>query len=462
MAACDPSSFDGFAASPDVLEQLAAKQIHIRQCRWRYGDPAWRKTPFPPHRALAGKFTTIEGHAGQGFDGFSGWHPGDHKGCLCSLVPVLGYGPPPPPAPLQPTPGGLSPVRPNFDPAWGQKGTPEWNALQADNIHDHWDRANASGERIAARMAGREDWHDLADPFVQRANGEMLLDTRDAMQTWMSENKQRWLQLADDDDMRAAFEQHWRYWQQGQIPRGEDTYYFLRGQIGTHRALDLFSDLSDDLMALWRSGRLDGAPHLAQAVAAEFQKNVAGLIDRWSNTSADHDPMAVAVQKLMAEKGVGREGFEQLVATLGPSGDDLMRAADEYLTRYGTTWRAILDEMYDETQERLTRLGIDELHLTRGVKWYDPDEVPRAFADMTPGSFVEMDDIVFRPLSSFTHGDHSTSFAGADGWIIEGVVPREAVFSWYVSGFGASLEEEMVMLAWPGRWKVWRKGRVYD
>lgn len=91
---CDTAAFDGVALSPGLLEALASKQgLRVVQCRWRYGDPAWRRTPFQPHRDLAGKFTTVDGHAGIGFDGVEGWQPGDHKGCLCSLVPVFARSP---------------------------------------------------------------------------------------------------------------------------------------------------------------------------------------------------------------------------------------------------------------------------------------------------------------------------------------------------------------------------------
>ena len=85
---CDTQAFDGMALSPGILDKLAREGRRVVQCRWRYGD-AFRADPFPPHRALAGVFTSITGDAGSGFDGFSGYHPGDHKGCLCSLVPVF-------------------------------------------------------------------------------------------------------------------------------------------------------------------------------------------------------------------------------------------------------------------------------------------------------------------------------------------------------------------------------------
>jgi hypothetical protein len=84
---CESSAFDGVALSPGVIDRLGVGGVRVKQCRWRYGDAV--RVPFPPHKALAGKFTTITGHAGGGFDGFSGYSPGDHKGCLCSLVPVF-------------------------------------------------------------------------------------------------------------------------------------------------------------------------------------------------------------------------------------------------------------------------------------------------------------------------------------------------------------------------------------
>lgn len=87
---CEPMAFDGMALSPGVIRRLATVSgLKITQCRWRYGDIALRKKPFPDHVALAGDYTTADGRTGAGFDG-AGWYPGDHQGCLCSLVPIFG------------------------------------------------------------------------------------------------------------------------------------------------------------------------------------------------------------------------------------------------------------------------------------------------------------------------------------------------------------------------------------
>ena len=90
--ACEPSAFDGFALSPGLIRLLGVFGIHIVECRWRYGDVALRRTPFPPHVDNAGEVTSVDGRVGEGFNG-DGWYPGDHAGCLCRLVPIFGRGP---------------------------------------------------------------------------------------------------------------------------------------------------------------------------------------------------------------------------------------------------------------------------------------------------------------------------------------------------------------------------------
>lgn len=93
MMSCDPSAFDGMALSPGIIRRLQASGLSIVACRWRYGDIALRKKPFPEHIANAGELTTIDGRVGDGWDG-TGWFPGDHDGCLCRLVPIFGRGAP--------------------------------------------------------------------------------------------------------------------------------------------------------------------------------------------------------------------------------------------------------------------------------------------------------------------------------------------------------------------------------
>lgn len=77
-----PTAYDprGFAVGVLSHELLADAGLHLGQWRWRYG-PDFRANPFPPHKALDGRFVAAEGV----LDGF---YPDDHKGCLCALSPV--------------------------------------------------------------------------------------------------------------------------------------------------------------------------------------------------------------------------------------------------------------------------------------------------------------------------------------------------------------------------------------
>jgi ADP-ribosyltransferase exoenzyme len=83
-----PTGYDprGFAVGVLTTQGLAEQGIRLQEWRWRYG-PAMRENPYPKHRELDGRFVTLEGT----LDGF---YPGDHKGCLCSVVPVYATGDP--------------------------------------------------------------------------------------------------------------------------------------------------------------------------------------------------------------------------------------------------------------------------------------------------------------------------------------------------------------------------------
>jgi hypothetical protein len=64
----------------------------IESYRWVYG-PAARSAPFEPHRNLNGKtFETFDSPVlrnSSGFPPFEFYMPGDHKGCLCDIEPVI-------------------------------------------------------------------------------------------------------------------------------------------------------------------------------------------------------------------------------------------------------------------------------------------------------------------------------------------------------------------------------------
>lgn len=71
----------GFAVGVLSSKQLERQGVRFTQWRFRYGT-LHRSEPFVEHKAQDGRFATVEGTV-------NGWYPGDHKGCLCGLTPVL-------------------------------------------------------------------------------------------------------------------------------------------------------------------------------------------------------------------------------------------------------------------------------------------------------------------------------------------------------------------------------------
>ena len=74
----DPRGFAVGLLATDAIERTHG--LRLQQWRWYYGIGA-RPHPYPEHQALAGRYMTSMGM-------LDGYYPGDHKGCLCSVVPV--------------------------------------------------------------------------------------------------------------------------------------------------------------------------------------------------------------------------------------------------------------------------------------------------------------------------------------------------------------------------------------
>lgn len=72
----------GFAIGVLSLKKLGTENIQLVQWRFRYGA-ASRTNPFFPHKEVDGQFMTSDGYTKDG------WHPDDHKGCLCFSDPVF-------------------------------------------------------------------------------------------------------------------------------------------------------------------------------------------------------------------------------------------------------------------------------------------------------------------------------------------------------------------------------------
>jgi uncharacterized protein (DUF2267 family) len=169
----------------------------------------------------------------------------------------------------------------------------------------------------------------------------------------------------------------------------------------------------------------------------------AGLVDAWAAASADSNPKSIALQRTVARRFNLRENI------LDSAGRISNWDADDFLERYGDIFDAFVDSVYDQTQKYLKAKGVDRLTLYRGVSWKDePDEMPEDLEDGDPYAWVAT--VATNPLSSFSLDlDTGLLFARVDestGRLLTVTVPRERVFSTFITGPGCTNETEIVVL----------------
>ena len=179
--------------------------------------------------------------------------------------------------------------------------------------------------------------------------------------------------------------------------------------------------------------------------ATDVQNAVGRLVDKWSETSGNGDPLACALQAA-AEKEFGLStpnwhtwsatGIEKMLTEEWDFGVVL---GDE---KYQLGLRRFVRAMYDETQEALTAMGVDdEIWLWRGMS-LKPGTLPEGVSQMM---------LDLQPMSSFS-SDYTTAseFASMADDVQEVVVgawvPKERVVGVPGHGFGCLDEYEYVVL----------------
>jgi hypothetical protein len=169
----------------------------------------------------------------------------------------------------------------------------------------------------------------------------------------------------------------------------------------------------------------------------------AGLVDAWAAASADSNPKSIALQRTVAHRFNLRD---DILDTAGRIGN---WDAEDLLARYGDIFDAFVDSVYDQTQEYLKAKGVDRLTLYRGVSWRDePGNMPEELEDGDPYAWAAT--VAINPLSSFSLDlDTALLFARVDestGRLLTVTVPRERVFSTFLTGPGCTNESEVIML----------------
>ena len=179
---------------------------------------------------------------------------------------------------------------------------------------------------------------------------------------------------------------------------------------------------------------------------------VRDLISVWAVTSGDNKPMSIALQKAANEEF----NLKSTIEHFGPQ----EAFADNILQEFGDGLKAFLRAQYDATQEYFKEKGIEYIALARGMG------ASSLAPDIANGFYSEIN-AKLQPLSSFSMDlnqvyDFALGVTGDDTphkpVVMVSIVPVNKIFSFPKTGFGCSLEKEVVVFggtykcsAWVGR-----------
>ncbi|MET8867938.1 NUDIX domain-containing protein, partial [Nonomuraea sp. NPDC004580] len=219
----------------------------------------------------------------------------------------------------------------------------------------------------------------------------------------------------------------------------------------------------DDLPAFTRgSGEVSGRRILREvpatspeAVAIVRGLGVEELMMSWGRGGGQLLPARLAMN-LAAVDAFGLQGVLDLKTYGGPSRSQT--GARDY-ARHGETLRDFLRTQYEHTQAELSRHGIEELVLYRGVAFDEAHRMPTLAAAST-GDVVPVPPGL--PLQSWTAlpGVAKRYTGLGDGAVMAAVVPASRVLATPWTGMGQLPLHEFVVMAGPGDVTVLRPAHV--
>lgn len=194
----------------------------------------------------------------------------------------------------------------------------------------------------------------------------------------------------------------------------------------------------------------------------------------WASTAADHDSVSLGLQ-LSAANEFKLDGSLTDALKERTGNDEVWRDAQALSQNLGRTvggtaplgvyagpvQRMVLRAMYDHTQNELSRAGVDEVTLYRGLTEPPKDYLSGDYADEKAGQqWRTLRDAVggsapvrSNPLSSWTsRKDTARSFArgsSGEGVVLAASFPRERIISTPLTGLGCFGEAEWVVLGHP-------------
>lgn len=173
------------------------------------------------------------------------------------------------------------------------------------------------------------------------------------------------------------------------------------------------------------------------------------LIGAWASSSADHNPLSLAMQKAAAaEFGVDTARLDRYIDEEFASGPQLGRGYglkykrqqyDEFTTEAAQKgFRHFLRAQYDETQKYLQEQGVDEVTLFRGYK------------DVAGVKIGSKQTVIQNPMSSWSADPRvastfATTMEGGRGVLLAATFKRADIQSVSGSGIGCLHEKEFVV-----------------
>lgn len=191
--------------------------------------------------------------------------------------------------------------------------------------------------------------------------------------------------------------------------------------------------------------------HLAptSSVSHEARAVASMLVKQWAETSADSEPLALALQQAAVNEF-------QLTGTFAPGSalsEGIRSLAKDYSRRYGGLLQTFVRAQYAQTQAWLAERKITHLTLFRGMQ--TPDEVSKRFAR------GERADVQLQPVSSFS-SDWTTANVFSEGaqqlprrsGVVMAIrVPASQILSTARTGVGCLSESEVTVLG--GTYRAW-------
>lgn len=178
---------------------------------------------------------------------------------------------------------------------------------------------------------------------------------------------------------------------------------------------------------------------------------MAQLINNWARTSSNRDWRGVIIQiAVKREFGTNVRVFAADHWNDAEKSDAIVRQAEEMMEQFPGmegALRAFVRGQYEETQDLLKALEVDEVTLYRGLR------IPQSAVDASPaeggvpwGPGLSTITISDNPIASWSirHSVSRGVFYG--GTMLRASAPREMVFSCPLTGFGCASEYEVLIL----------------